>query len=506
MRLPRRTALYRCPVSLHRVAAAAALMGAQLGASAQQAETTDATAATEPGKLPTVTVTAERRRENIKDVPSSLSTLSGELLDVINTGGQDVRVLAGRVPSLNIESSFGRAFPRFYIRGYGNTDFRLNASQPVSLVYDDVVQENPILKGFPVFDVDRHRGAARPAGHACSAATRRPAWSSSSRCGRRKNFEGYGSISLGTFSTINVEGALNLPTGAANRPCALSALNQHRDDWVHNTVPTGLTQDFEGYDDSALRVPVAVRAAAMTSARWSTCTCATSTARRGCSAPTSSSPAPTISSPASTSSKISTDGKNEQNLHDHRRQPAPALGPGQTGAVLDHRLRARARRSAAATSTAASARCSRRRPGPGLIPFSSETADGMPEHQQLTQEFRLESSNAGPFNWQGGVYYFHEDYKVESFSYDSLASGSAQNGYERARQKNDAYAAFRRRQLRGRAELQRARRPALHAGQEGLQRRGLQQRRVRHPSRHDRAGRWRATCRRRRRTTRPTGT
>ena len=63
--------------------------------------------------------------------------------------------LAARVPSLNVESSFGRAFPRFYIRGYGNTDFRLNASQPVSLIYDDVVQENPILKGFPIFDLDQ---------------------------------------------------------------------------------------------------------------------------------------------------------------------------------------------------------------------------------------------------------------------------------------------------------------------------------------------------------------
>ena len=105
------------------------------------------------GVLPTVTVTAERRTENIKDVPSSISTLSGEKLDVLNSGGEDVRALSGRVPSLNIESSFGRAFPRFYIRGYGNTDFRVNASQPVSLVYDDVVQENPLLKGFPIFDL-----------------------------------------------------------------------------------------------------------------------------------------------------------------------------------------------------------------------------------------------------------------------------------------------------------------------------------------------------------------
>ncbi|MDQ9335642.1 Plug domain-containing protein, partial [Escherichia coli] len=41
-----------------------------------------------------------------------------------------------------------------YIRGYGNTDFNTYASQPVSLVYDDVVQENAFLKGFPIFDLE----------------------------------------------------------------------------------------------------------------------------------------------------------------------------------------------------------------------------------------------------------------------------------------------------------------------------------------------------------------
>ena len=95
--------------------------------------------------LDAVEVTAQRKVENIQDVPVSISTVNGEQLSVLASGGTDLRFLSGRVPSLNIESSFGRAFPRFYIRGYGNTDFRLNTSQPVSLVYDDVVQENPIL-------------------------------------------------------------------------------------------------------------------------------------------------------------------------------------------------------------------------------------------------------------------------------------------------------------------------------------------------------------------------
>jgi iron complex outermembrane receptor protein len=107
---------------------------AQAQAQDATAEAAPAAAASDPTQLETVTVTSERRRENIRDVPISVSTLSDENLAVFVSNGQDVRLLAARVPSLNIESSFGRAFPRFYIRGYGNTDFDLNASQPVSLV------------------------------------------------------------------------------------------------------------------------------------------------------------------------------------------------------------------------------------------------------------------------------------------------------------------------------------------------------------------------------------
>ena len=100
-----------------------------------------------------IVVTAQRRSENLKEVPLSVSVIDDTTLAAINSGGSDIRALAGHAPGLNIESSYGRTFPRFYIRGLGNTDFDLNASQPVSLVYDDVVLENPILKGFPIFDM-----------------------------------------------------------------------------------------------------------------------------------------------------------------------------------------------------------------------------------------------------------------------------------------------------------------------------------------------------------------
>ncbi|HEX2464268.1 MAG TPA: Plug domain-containing protein, partial [Thermoanaerobaculia bacterium] len=96
--------------------------------------------------LEEIYVTAQKRVQSVIEVPVSMTTIDQEDLEVFTSGGADIKTLSGRVPSLVIESSFGKAFPRFYIRGLGNTDFDLNASQPVSMVYDEVVLENPILK------------------------------------------------------------------------------------------------------------------------------------------------------------------------------------------------------------------------------------------------------------------------------------------------------------------------------------------------------------------------
>ena len=72
-----------------------------------------------------IEVTARKRTENVKDVPISVSALTPKKLEVLGSSGMDVRSLSAKVPSLLIESSFGRTFPRFYIRGLGNTDFDL---------------------------------------------------------------------------------------------------------------------------------------------------------------------------------------------------------------------------------------------------------------------------------------------------------------------------------------------------------------------------------------------
>jgi iron complex outermembrane receptor protein len=413
----------------HHVLALAALAALQPAAWAQQVDSS--------GKLTTVTITAERRTENILDVPNSVSTLGGEFLDVLNTSGQDIRVLSGRVPSLNIESSFGRAFPRFYIRGYGNTDFRLNASQPVSLVYDDVVQENPILKGFPAFDLERIEVLRGPQGTLFGRNS--PAGVvkfDSVKPG--KTFEGYFSAGFGTLGTTNVEGAATLPI-SDTVSTRISVLDQRRDDWVHNTYDAGPTQDLEGYRDSAIRAQLSLEPGSGFSALFGLHARDLNGSARLFRA--------NIIEPGTNDLvdgfdkfAISIDGKNESKLTTMGANARLRwdLGGLALYSVTGYETLDTFNRGDIDGGYGASFLPDS---GPGVIPFASETADGIPDHKQFTQEFRLESNASGPLNWQAGLFYFHEDYQVESFSYDSL-NGNAQDGYERVRQTNDAYGAF----------------------------------------------------------------
>ncbi|WP_428333868.1 TonB-dependent receptor [Novosphingobium sp.] len=221
--------------------------------------------ALDPGPAPApvvgggeIVVTATRRSEKARDVPIAVTSISGEKLDVLNSSGLDIRFLSSRTPSLQIESSFGRTFPRFYIRGLGNTDFDPNAAQPVSVVYDDVALESPMLKSFPVFDLQSVEVLRGPQGTLFGRNT--PAGVIKLDSARPTDtFGGYGSIEWGSYNTINGEAALNVPLGGGFSS-RFSGIVQHRENWVANTnygqpgnvAPAAL----EGYTDIAGRAQI----------------------------------------------------------------------------------------------------------------------------------------------------------------------------------------------------------------------------------------------------------
>lgn len=214
-------------------------------------EQSDAGTADDTG-LKDITVTATRRSESSKNVPISVTAIGGEKLDVLNSSGLDIRFLSSRTPSLQIESSFGRTFPRFYIRGLGNTDFDINAAQPVSVVYDDVALENSLLKSFPVFDLQNVQVLRGPQGTLFGRNT--PAGVIKIDSARPSDtFGGYGSVSYATYNTVNAEAAVGGPLGGGFSFRA-SGILQHRDNWITNTSrAASATPKLEGYTDYAGR-------------------------------------------------------------------------------------------------------------------------------------------------------------------------------------------------------------------------------------------------------------
>ena len=96
------------------LAASGGLSLAQESATEEGSEPQEAAASGEDEQavLDTIIVTASKREENLQDVPFSVTALDADSVDLLTMGGaSDVRFLSNRVPSLHIESSFGRAFP-----------------------------------------------------------------------------------------------------------------------------------------------------------------------------------------------------------------------------------------------------------------------------------------------------------------------------------------------------------------------------------------------------------
>lgn len=206
-----------------------------------------------------IVVTAQRRSENIRDVPFAVTAMNAETLNAVNAGGGDILQLSGRVPSLQVESSNGRYAPRFYIRGLGNVDFDFTASQPVSMVMDEIVLESVYLKGFPLFDVQQLEvlrgpqgtlfGRNTPAG-VIKIETTKPG----------DEFTGFGSISYGNYGSTRAEAAATLPA-TDTLSVRVAALWNHRDNWINNAWDAPFAKkdgkDMGQFDDVAGRVHVA---------------------------------------------------------------------------------------------------------------------------------------------------------------------------------------------------------------------------------------------------------
>jgi len=401
-------------------------------------ETTDKTV-----KLEVIEVTAQRRTQNLQEVPLSVAAVQGDALDAYGSSGMDIRFLSGRIPSLNIESSFGRTFPRFYVRGLGNADFDLNASQPVSLVFDGVVMENPILKGFPVFDLEGVEVLRGPQGTLFGRNT--PAGLVKFDSAKpTQDFDAYVSASYGTWGSTDLQGAagFGLTDELSTR---ISLVRQSRDNFIDNKAP-GFEENniVGGYQEIAGRVQFLYETDnmnALLNYHWRDLNGTPINFRANIIKPGTNDLVDgfdyeTVYHDAASRSKQFVDNqgaslKLEYNLSKHTITSITAYESVEVFSQGD------IDGGYGAVFLPVS--------GPNAdvtpIPFPSESAGVIPDHSQISQELRVASNELGKFDYQYGAFFFKEDLTIHNLGFDTLGGG-VQNIFARQNQVTTAWALF----------------------------------------------------------------
>ena len=353
-----------------------------------------------------VIVTAQKRSENLQDVPVSVVALSGERLESIFAAGEDILALAAKAPGLYAESSNGRAAPRFYIRGLGNSDFDLAASQPVSIIQDEVVLENVVLKSSPIYDLDHVEVLRGPQGTLFGRNTTagivkfdtiKPSEEMKARA----------AASYGSYNTLTFDGGVGGALVPGKVAARASLLVQHRDNWINNGF-TGQKDALGGFDEKAARLQVLFTPTEALSALFNV-------------------HARDLDGTAAVfRANVLTKGSNKLNANYDRNTVYFDAGAGNpqkykgwgTSANIGYDFGGVTLTSITAyEETHGSSRGDidgGNLTGPGFIPFPSESTDGIKKLDQVTQELRLASDTDGPLSWQVGGFYFDSSYQIRT--------------------------------------------------------------------------------------------
>lgn len=131
-----------------------------------------------------ITVTAQKREQNLQSVGIAITALSGDQLDALGfTNAQEVTALAPGVATLQPN---GEANYAIGMRGVANNDFTTNVESPIAIYVDEVYISQMSGAGFYCLILSALNCCAGLKAR-CSAATQRVGWCNMSQENRVRN-------------------------------------------------------------------------------------------------------------------------------------------------------------------------------------------------------------------------------------------------------------------------------------------------------------------------------
>ena len=199
---------------------------------------------------PQILVTAQRRSENLQEVPISITALTSDDIDTHRF--RDPGDLSAQTPNMATSTVQGAGTPVFGLRGVSMNDWSFNQTGPVAVYLDEGYKGNPSLLAVPFFDLERVEVLRGPQGTLYGKNTTGGAVNFITRQPTMEN-EGTVTVGAGNYGLSEVEAAFNavLSDVLAVR---LAGTYAQQDGWLKNVTP-GI-DDANSIDEHGVRLSV----------------------------------------------------------------------------------------------------------------------------------------------------------------------------------------------------------------------------------------------------------
>ena len=200
------------------------------------------------GQFGDIIVTAQRRSQNLQDVPIAITALSGDELE--RRGVRNALDLTAAVPGLQINNLFQSSTPTIFLRGVGVNDFNTASAGAVGVTVDDIFLNSGVGQLFALFDLDRVEVLKGPqgtlygrntTGGVINYQTRRPTFDTQANA----------SLTYGRFNQIFFDGGIGGAIVGDTLAGRASISIRQRDGYGVNTIDG---RDINGIDTVAGRV------------------------------------------------------------------------------------------------------------------------------------------------------------------------------------------------------------------------------------------------------------
>lgn len=222
-----------------RAALGASLSAGLLSASAIAQETTpedDAVSSEATKTLETVTVTSQKREQNLQDVPLSVAAVTGE--ELLSQNRNEIGDISRSVAGFTFKTGTSDADKAVQIRGVGTATFSRGVDQSVGTVIDGVVSSSVVAGLLDFSDVQRVEVLRGPQGMLfgknasaglLNIATNDPT----------DEFQIGGTASFADLNELNLSGYVSGPIAGDKLTGRLSGYSHTRDAMIENTNPAG---------------------------------------------------------------------------------------------------------------------------------------------------------------------------------------------------------------------------------------------------------------------------